>query len=132
MRDCVQLFSKCRPETQVWCIDKLDKSTLANCKDRIEDGGHGCQCIHVPEADDGPAFCPHEMVAAIVVFALRMLAAVEFDDEPLFAAGEVCIIWTYRILADELEAIQPSVAKFGPEFRFGVVIRLSKSSGAAS
>ena len=106
------LSADCRPETQIRGVDRGDKSILADGNDRIQNGRHRCQGVHIPKADDGPAFCPHKLIADIVAFAFQMLATIKLDDEVLFAARKVGEIWTDGVLADELETVQSSVAQF--------------------
>ena len=77
------------------------------------------QDIGVPEAEHGVAMRAHEFVATPVVFAVGMLAAVDFDDKPLFPAGEIGEVWSDRKLAGKMIAAQA----FGASVRARAMLR---------
>src|SRR5687767_8250657 len=77
------------------------------------------QDLGVPEPKDAIAFGVDEGCAALVVLRLRVLTAVDFDNEHSVAARKIGDVWTDWILADELQSIDASVANEIPEVTFG-------------
>ena len=57
-----------------------------------------------------------------------MLVAIEFHNEMNLPAGEIGEIRPNWLLANEFPTIQAPVSNFEPEFSFGFVIRLTKST----
>jgi hypothetical protein len=51
----------------------------------------------------------------LIRIALRVLTAIEFDDEAPFATNEIHIIGTNRLLAGELEPAELPIAKLAPK-----------------
>jgi hypothetical protein len=72
------------------------------------------QNIVVPEAENTPPALSEEGVSAIVLTGFRMLAAIAFDDELRFNAGEIDDIGRDRKLASEAEA-QLAVPQSSPQ-----------------
>ncbi|MDB5586971.1 MAG: hypothetical protein JWP26_1941 [Devosia sp.] len=76
--------------------------------------------VVIPKPDDGVAVGSNSRSASYVTITLRVLAAVELDDQVCFAAGEVGYIRANRLLADKLMTKQLAGTQTGPEFAFGV------------
>ena len=59
-----------------------------------------------------------ESLAAHGIFSnlvrLAMRATIDFDDEPSFAAKEICEIAVYRCLPDKFKATQLTIVKMFP------------------
>jgi hypothetical protein len=60
-----------------------------------------------------------------------VLAAIDFDDQSCCYANEIRDVRRYRILAPELEPIQPAISQQSPQPDFGVGLIMSKRSCAA-
>lgn len=79
--------------------------------------------IGVPDAEDLITLSPQECVARLIMCdrpILRVLAAVEFDDQHRLLAQEVREIGADRDLAFEFEAAEPAVADARPESSLGI------------
>ena len=74
--------------------------------------------IVVPDADHAIPAGAEVAVALPVVRAIRMLAAVEFDNQPPLAANEVDVVAIDGLLADEFETTKPAAAKPCPQHEF--------------
>lgn len=61
----------------------------------------------VPDSEDSPPFLLQEVIAFLVALAFRVLATVEFNDQPGLPPGEIGIVRADRQLARE----------FGPQAR---------------
>jgi hypothetical protein len=57
-------------------------------------------------------------VSGSIAFALRVLTAVNFNDQPMFATNKVSDVRPYWLLANEFESIQATRAEPPPELRF--------------
>ena len=80
--------------------------------------------IAVPETQDQVTHCfQHFGTRYIGLFAIGMLATVDFDDEPCVWAAEINHITIYRHLPFELEAGKPAIAQCKPKhaLRFGLL-----------
>jgi len=95
------------------------------------DGRAMFEDVRVPEAQDGIALATDKLVADFVSWAVSMLAAVDFNDKPPFAAGEVDEIGANRQLAREAIAAEFSILQLKPKKSFGLVATLTKSAGAS-
>lgn len=60
------------------------------------------------------------------MIAIRMLASVSLDNQMRVPTSKIGKIWPDRELSNELEAIEPSIPEFAPEFFLGIIIRLPK------
>lgn len=60
--------------------------------------------------------------------AVGMLAAVDFDDEPMLPAGEVGEIRSDGELPNELEAAEPAVLQFKPKPPLGQIAALAQGA----
>jgi hypothetical protein len=67
--------------------------------------------IIVPEANDAVAERSEFVIALPIGDIVRVLAAVELDDQPRLAAQEVDEVSANCSLSDKLEAAKPPVAK---------------------
>ena len=74
----------------------------------------------VPEAQNAKAADGEVRIAFPVLAALRVLTAIDFDDQARFEAGEIGDVFADRNLAPELQAIEASVAETIPQAAFGV------------
>ncbi len=68
----------------------------------------------VPDPDDLVTDLSQKCVPPAICRALRMLAAVDLDDQMPLAADKVRVVGTYGLLADEFEAAEPSIAQMFP------------------
>jgi hypothetical protein len=62
----------------------------------------------IPETQHTVAMIGEPSISDGVAFVSRVLAAINFDDKPLFATNKVNDIWVDRLLADELKVAEPS------------------------
>jgi len=69
----------------------------------------------VPDADHAIAKGAEITIAPLIRIALRVLTAIEFDNEAPFATNEIHIIGTNRLLAGELEPAELPIAKLAPK-----------------
>ena len=73
--------------------------------------------VVIGETDDAPAARDEKVLARLVVaqlFRRRMRGAVDFDDKPDLAAGEIGEVGPDRRLADELTAAERAIAETPP------------------
>ena len=68
----------------------------------------------VPDPDDLVTEPGQKSVSLVILLVVRMLAAVDLDDQILLAADKVGIVGAYRFLADEFEAAELAVAQLPP------------------
>jgi hypothetical protein len=70
-------------------------------------------------------------VASLVTFRIAVLSAVEFDEQPLFAADEIDDIRSDRLLSNELISFEASRSLTLPEsqLRFGRILTKSACPG---
>ena len=94
-----------REKFQVTRSNKLRQAAIANRHNGFENRRHGCEDVDVPEANHRPAFSDHEFIADNISFAIRMLAAVDFDNKGSLAAGKISEIWANWKLPNEFEAV---------------------------
>ena len=71
--------------------------------------------IVVPDADHAITESAKCTITAPVFGAVRVLAAVEFDDQTPLAADKVGVVTGDRLLAGEFEAAELTAAKAGPQ-----------------
>ena len=84
---------------------------------RIDLGQH----VVVPEAQDAvPPLGEPSRASGVPVLALHVLAAVEFDDEFGFGAGEVSDEWADRMLTTEASPVDLPAAQTAPQQTLGV------------
>ena len=73
----------------------------------VENGSHQrfglLQYLVVPEAQHTIPMIDKPSISDDIAFVSRVLATINFDDKPLFAAHKVNDIGTDRLLADEFE-----------------------------
>jgi hypothetical protein len=67
-------------------------------------------------------------VSGSIALALRVLTAVNFNDEPMFATNKVRDVRPYWLLANEFESIQATGAESPPKLSFRNRGILAKSS----
>jgi len=73
----------------------------------------------IPEAQYTVAMIDEPSISDDIAFVGRVLATIDFDDKPLFAAHKVNDIGADRFLADEFEAGQRTRAQVFPKLTFG-------------
>src|SRR4029077_5885152 len=78
------------------------------------------QNVVVPVARDSKAFCDQDGISRCVAVRRRVLAAVDFDDDPLFEANEIKNKVLKGDLATKLEKRKAPVAKQSPHGGLGV------------
>jgi hypothetical protein len=88
--------------------------------------------IVIPEADHAPASLHQVSAAHHIQLGLRMLTAVDFDDQPAFDTGEVGEIGRYGVLATERPSVELMVAKSYPQAPLGFGHVSAKAAGALS
>ena len=77
-------------------------------------------CIAIRESHHPVALSLDVCLPALVVcFLVSMCVAVEFDDQPQLDAAEVYDVGADRMLASELQPVEPAVAEVTPEEVFG-------------
>lgn len=108
-------------KTKVGGFDVFGQLPVKSCKDRLADGRSVLQDVVVPDAQDGIALCTHEIVAAAIMWAVGVLGAVDFDDEPLVATTEIREVGTDRELSREFVAAELSPFQFEPKRGFGLI-----------
>ena len=80
-------------------------------KDALQDSEAVLEDFVVPEAQDFVALLSQERITFLVVGVLvRMLTAVEFDEQFVGHAGEIDDVRAYRLLAAEFVAVKLFVA----------------------
>jgi len=62
----------------------------------------------IPKAQHTVAMIDQPPITDEITFVCRVLAAINFDDKPLFAANKVNDIGADRLLADEFKFAEPS------------------------
>jgi hypothetical protein len=72
------------------------------------------QRVVIPEAQHAPAL-PLQELRSRRIGIRRMLRTVEFDDQPLFDATEVCDVRRDRVLAAEFEPVELRTAQKPPQ-----------------
>jgi hypothetical protein len=74
-----------------------------------------------PDADHAVTKCRQHPVALSVVWAFRVLAAIELDDQAPLTTDKINVVAIDRLLANEFEAAKSASANVGPqrEFRRG-------------
>jgi hypothetical protein len=93
--------------------------------ERLEISSH----VIVPKAENAIPMLAEPLISDSTALAPRMLPAVNFNDEPMFAANKVCDVRPYRLLANEFEPIQATRAKSPPELSLRNRCILPKPSG---
>ena len=96
--------------------------------DRLQDAGFVVEHVVVPESQN-PETLPSKVQLPRRVF-VRMLPAIDLDDEPCLEAGEVDDVVVDRMLASELMAAQNAGSEGAPEGFLGLRGLTSQSSGA--
>ena len=76
--------------------------------------------VVVPKPNNPPAALLEPRGAPLVVFVIRVLTAIGFDDEAAFKANEIDDEGAEAMLAAEFEAGEASVAEHAPEAALGV------------
>jgi hypothetical protein len=95
---------------QIGRHDIAGQAAIERSENGLADGRALPVDIVIPEADDGTTTRAHEFVTATIIFATRMLAPVDLNDETLFATAEICKIWpdrmlTRKVISSELAAL---------------------------
>ena len=84
----------------------------------------------VPEAEDCVALLSQKGIALLVVGVLvRVLAAVQFDEQFVGHAGEIDDVRAYRLLTAEFVAVELFVTQVVPEEPFGIGPGFSQGLG---
>jgi hypothetical protein len=86
------------------------------------------QNIVVPKSHDAIAFGCEIRIAPNVGRILRVLSAIDFNDQIFLAAHEVDDERANRLLPHKLVSAQPPVAQSEPELSFGVSLLTAKTS----
>jgi hypothetical protein len=69
------------------------------------------QDIGVPEAHDFKAILPERFGTKTIPHRVGVLTTIHFNDQIAVATGKICHEWAHRMLPDELESHQLSVAQ---------------------
>ena len=70
--------------------------------------------VIVPEPQDSIIALPEPTVARAIRGVIRMLSAINFHNQPMFAADKIHDVWSDRFLAHELAAIDRARAQAIP------------------
>jgi hypothetical protein len=76
------------------------------------DGDAMLQDIVGPEANGRIPLLSHEFVATTVVGAVRVLGAIDFDDQSFLSAAEICEVRTNGMLPCEMVAAEFAALQF--------------------
>jgi len=82
--------------------------------EHLQDAFDVLEYLIVPDPDDLVAEPRQKCVTLAICRALRVLAAVELDDQMPLAADKVRGVGTYGLLAHEFEAAELAVAQLSP------------------
>ena len=83
----------------------------------------------IPKTNNTPAVSHHISVPLCIMAAIRMLTAVNFNDQPGLPTCEIREIWTDRQLPDELEPVETACAKLKPKSLLRIVFDLAQNRG---
>ena len=122
---------RCCAIAEIESISVLDEPASERGQNGFADSFAMFENVGVPEAQNGIAERLHEIVTGAVVGAVRVLRAIDFDDEPPLAACEIREIGANRQLACEAIAAELSVLQFQPKKSFGLIAALAKLPGAS-
>jgi hypothetical protein len=81
---------------------------------------HVAQHVVVPESQDSIIVLRKPSVANYVTRIVRMLSAIDFNDEPMLAANQVDRVWSNRFLPNEFVAIELARSQPVPQLGFRV------------
>jgi hypothetical protein len=73
----------------------------------------------IPETQDAVTMRDQPLFANGVAFVIGVLAAIDFDDEPLLSTDKIHDIRPDRLLTHEFEPGERSAAKVSPKLSFG-------------
>ena len=100
-----------------------------NC---FKNARHVAQHVVVPKPQDLVVVISKPFVTNCIARIIRMLSAIDLDNQTAFAANEIDNVGTDRVLPNKLISVQPARAQPEPERGFGVRGDLPKTSGALS
>jgi hypothetical protein len=106
---------------------------LQRPQDRVDDPVDVPVDFVVAEASHPVALIVQELFTCAIAMTFivgRMSRTVDLDDKFLFAANEVCEIWTNRLLPDELEPAESAVSKSLPKLAFRSGLCAARELGA--
>jgi hypothetical protein len=89
-------------------------------KDRGENAFLVAQDIRIPESQYVIAVCAERGIAPVIPRIIRVLSTVNFDDQFFLTTNEIDDIRADRLLPNEFETSQTSVAQSKPQLRFGI------------
>jgi hypothetical protein len=89
------------------------------CEDCVPNAFDISQHFVIPETQDAVAMRDEPLIAHGVASALRVLATVDLDDEPLLSTDKIHDIRTDRLLTHEFESVERPGAKVSPKLSFG-------------
>jgi hypothetical protein len=87
--------------------------------DPLQDAVDVLQDLVIPEPQDLIAVSAQPLIPNGVALALRMLSAINFYDQALFAADKINNVGSDRLLPDEFHSIEGSRTKARPKPLFG-------------
>jgi hypothetical protein len=93
---------------------------LDDIQDVLNDCIGGSRHLVVPDPNDAPAIAFEPGCAPLIGFAVRVLAAVDFDDEAVSYRNEVRDVRSDRALAAEFISRQPAISQDQPQPMLGV------------
>lgn len=82
--------------------------------EHLQDAFDILEYLVVPDPDDLVAEPGQKCVPLAICHVIRVLTAIDLDDQMPLAADEVGIEGTYRLLAHEFEAAELAVAQLSP------------------
>ncbi len=81
---------------------------------------HIARYLMIPETQDAVAVFVQPLIPHDVPFAVRVLAAIDFDDQPFLAANKIDNIATERLLAHKPVTFDRTGAKLIPKAQLGI------------
>jgi hypothetical protein len=100
--------------------------------DRFKNPRQIAQHVVVPEAEDAISLIAKPFVSWGIPRIGRVLTAVDFDHQAVFATDEIRDVWSDRLLPHKLEAVQTAIADGAPKARLGKRQFPAQHTGAAN
>lgn len=115
-------------KVQVGCSNVFGEPAIKRGKDGLTDGSTMFQDIVAPDTQDQVALRAHKIVAAAVIGTVGVLGSIDLDDEPIFAACEVCVEGADGELTGKAMTAKFARFQFKPRQCLCLVARLAELS----